>query len=231
MRKKTMKRIGIGAVLFFLLAVIVWQWLGESAFEEPLSETEVKQMAIDRFNGEITQMELANNIYDMTIELESGKYRVKMDRSTGDVLEITRMEKAPTQTLSEEEIKKIVQKEQAGEIESLKKRIHNQMVYYDAIVENSQKKAFMTINAETGEVIKSKEEKKQPPTEVTKNITETEAIEIALDTVAGQVDDVDLEMSNGQLYYFVEIELDDDREASIQIHAITGEVKSIEWDD
>src|SRR5699024_2848866 len=64
-----------------------------------------------------------------------------------------------------------------------------------------------------------------------KNISEKEAIQIALNTVKGEVDDVDLERSNGQLYYFIEVETTEDTEAEIQIHAITGEVISIEWDD
>ncbi|MCJ7842481.1 PepSY domain-containing protein [Lederbergia sp. NSJ-179] len=233
MSKKMRRRLGMIAVplLLLLLAVIVWQLLGVSNFREPLSEAEVKQMAEERFNGKMTDIELANNIYDMTIKLETGKYRIKIDRSSGDVLEIIRTEKAPIQKFSEEEIRGIIQKEQTGEIKKLKKRIDNQVVYYDAIVENSKNKTSMTINGETGEVIKTKEEKKQPPKEVTKNITEAEAIEIALDTVHGKVDDVELESSEGQLYYFVEIELDDDREANIQIHAITGEAKIIEWDE
>lgn len=67
--------------------------------------------------------------------------------------------------------------------------------------------------------------------EPAKNISSEEAIQIALDTVYGEVDDVDLEDENGQLYYFIEIETSDDLEAEIQIHAITGEVISIEWDD
>ncbi|MFK4997302.1 PepSY domain-containing protein [Bacillus sp. N9] len=64
-------------------------------------------------------------------------------------------------------------------------------------------------------------------------MTKAEAIEIALATVQGQVDDVDLEESNGLSYYLVEIELenDDEREATVHINAITGEVVTITWDD
>src|SRR5699024_6376745 len=76
-----------------------------------------------------------------------------------------------------------------------------------------------------------KAEAKPAKQEKPKNISEKKAIQIALDTVKGEVDDVDLERSNGQLYYFIEVETAEDTEAEIQIHAITGEVISIEWDD
>src|SRR5699024_1039972 len=76
-----------------------------------------------------------------------------------------------------------------------------------------------------------KAESKPAKQEKPKNSSEKKAIQIALDTVKGEVDDVDLERSNGQLYYFIEVETAEDTEAEIQIHAITGEVISIEWDD
>lgn len=63
-------------------------------------------------------------------------------------------------------------------------------------------------------------------------ISEKEAIKIALKQVPGEVDDVDFYRKNNQVYYLVEIEVDDEREeAVIQVHAITGAVMSITWDD
>ncbi|MBS4219675.1 PepSY domain-containing protein [Bacillus sp. FJAT-49711] len=166
----------------------------------------------------------------MTIQLTTGKYYIKIDRFSGDVLDISRGEEEKDKRLSTEEIERIIEKEQNGKIEDLKLRINNQVAYYDAVVENSENKVFITLNGVTGEIVNKKEEKKVPVKEEIKNLTKEEAIKIALKTVQGEVDDVDLEELNGQLYYFVEIETDD-READIQINAITGEVKSIEWDD
>ncbi|WP_019155394.1 PepSY domain-containing protein [Robertmurraya massiliosenegalensis] len=67
----------------------------------------------------------------------------------------------------------------------------------------------------------------QPP----KHLSEQEAISIALQSVTGEVDDIDLEQSNGLIYYLVEVEVNDDKEATVQINAISGEVMSITWDD
>lgn len=62
-------------------------------------------------------------------------------------------------------------------------------------------------------------------------ITEDEAVGIALQQVAGIVDDVELETEDAFPYYLVEIDTNDEREADIQIHAITGEVLSVSWED
>ena len=108
------------------------------------------------------------------------------------------------------------------------------------------------IDAITGDIVDRQEENKpsetNKPNETNKNetdinekvdsiLTEAQAIFIALDTVdperKGEVDDVDLETIDGQIYYFVEVEFDtddDDDEAVVQINAITGEVGPIVWD-
>ncbi|MCR2821661.1 PepSY domain-containing protein [Lederbergia panacisoli] len=231
MEKLNMKRFGMGAALFILVVIIAWQFLVVTSSGEAISEAEAKKIATDRFNGKIVHFELKDDIYDMTIQLTMGKYYIKIDRFSGDVLDISRGEEEKVQRLSTDEIKRIIQKEQDGKIEDLKMRIKNQVAYYDAVVENSENKVFITLNAASGEIVNKKEEKKTPvKEETTKNLTKEEAVKIALKTVQGKVDDVDLEELNGQLYYFVEIETDD-KEADIQINAITGEVKSIEWDD
>ncbi len=65
------------------------------------------------------------------------------------------------------------------------------------------------------------------------SLTEKQAEQIALRQVKGKVDDVDFKHSGktGQQYYLVDIDTPDDREAVIQINAISGEVMSITWDD
>lgn len=73
----------------------------------------------------------------------------------------------------------------------------------------------------------SEGQKEQP----TNHISKEEAISIALSQVKGEIDDVDIEQSNGLIYYLVEIEANDEKEATVQINAISGEVMSITWDD
>lgn len=68
-------------------------------------------------------------------------------------------------------------------------------------------------------------------------LTEKEAEKIAAKSLAGagsKVEDTDADLrteDDGQAYYLVEVELEDGREASVQIHAISGKVLSTTWDE
>ncbi|WCF09171.1 PepSY domain-containing protein [Paenibacillus thiaminolyticus] len=71
----------------------------------------------------------------------------------------------------------------------------------------------------------------EPKPKPQQRITEEEAAAIALKTVSGEVDDIDLIQSDGVAYYLVEIDREDGEDGTVQINAITGEVKSVTWDD
>ena len=45
------------------------------------------------------------------------------------------------------------------------------------------------------------------------------------------MDDIEAKNINGMTYYLVEIETNDDREATVEINAITGQINSLTWDD
>ena len=66
---------------------------------------------------------------------------------------------------------------------------------------------------------------------VSKGLTEGDASKLALEQVPGTVDDIDLQTVNGIAHYLVEVEADDGREAMVEINAITGEIKSLTWDE
>ncbi|WP_079478607.1 PepSY domain-containing protein [Halobacillus salinus] len=94
------------------------------------------------------------------------------------------------------------------------------------------------VSKESGEIVRmtrqsTQEENSDSSTEEPSGqpITEQEAAEIALGEVEGELDDVDYESSGEAPAFLVEIERGDGREATVQVHAITGEVLSISWDD
>lgn len=153
--------------------------------------------------------------------------------------------------LTEQEAQAIAEERYTGKVNKIDR--NNNLFVME--LEKSTGVYELIINRETGEVaslkqIKRKDEamipEEQPkpvaPTEssepdvqdegqVAKSLTEQEAAALALKQVAGTVDDVDLENVNGITYYFVDIETTDGREAIVEINAITGEVKSLTWDD
>lgn len=91
----------------------------------------------------------------------------------------------------------------------------------------------------TESVVEEKPVEKEEITEpATTRIAQSQAIEIAKSQVSGTVEDVEFEDSETGGYYLVDIEQppvqsddDDGAEATVQIHAITGEVISVIWDD
>ncbi|MFF2479818.1 PepSY domain-containing protein [Paenibacillus sp. NPDC058071] len=62
-------------------------------------------------------------------------------------------------------------------------------------------------------------------------LTESEAAAVALAKIKGNVSDIDLDKENGKWYYFVEIKTEDGREATIQLHASSGRIESVTWDN
>ncbi|KAA9012673.1 PepSY domain-containing protein [Niallia endozanthoxylica] len=156
--------------------------------------------------------------------------------------------------LTEQEAQAIAEERYTGKVNWINQK-SNQFVME---LERSSGIYELVINKETGEVaslkrigqkeeVKKTEEPSNPiePTEqpessepivqdegnVSKSLTEQEAAALALEQVAGIVDDIDLENVNGIAYYLVDVETEDGREAKVEINAITGEVKSLTWDD
>lgn len=186
------------------------------ATEQPkqLSEQEVEEIVLKNAPGEIKKMSKSTEdkveYYDAVVKDADEKTMiVKVHSETGEVVEKT--EQKPAQTEKKQQNNSSNDKTVAKQEKKDQKKAENQ--------ENKEQKK------------EKKQDKKEPEKEKVKNISEAEAIQIALNRVAGEVDDVELESSNGQLYYFVEIETADDLEAEIQIHAISGKIVSIEWDD
>ncbi|WP_338449197.1 PepSY domain-containing protein [Niallia oryzisoli] len=153
--------------------------------------------------------------------------------------------------LTKQEAQAITEERYTGKVN----KIHQKNNLFVMELEKSTGIYEIIINRETGEVaslkqIKQKDEtmipeeqpkpveptkSSEPPVQdegnVSKSLTEEEAATLALEQVAGTVDDVELENVNGITYYFVDIETTDGREAIVEINAITGEVKSLTWDD
>ncbi|WP_394218387.1 PepSY domain-containing protein [Halobacillus trueperi] len=65
----------------------------------------------------------------------------------------------------------------------------------------------------------------------TEPITEEKAKAVALNEIEGEVDDIDYESGGDPAFYLVEIERSGGEEATVQVHALTGEIMSVTWDD
>lgn len=255
MKKKEFWLIGSALAVAGLIAVLLlWQPFTGKA--ERLTQEDAEAIVNDKYPGLITDGKLTDDRYIFTVEREEGVYEILVDAKSGGVHSVKRIADGKTDgeadgkkdnpVLSEEEIKTKLAAEVPGTVLVLEKIENNETPYYKATVKDGEKETIVTINGRTGEIEKSETVKEPDPVkpedpvkrdepgkqeEPVKRLTSEQAAAIALKEVKGEIDDVEFKQINGNSYYFVEIETEDDREAVVQIDAITGAVKSLTWED
>ena len=137
---------------------------------------------------------------------------------------------ASAEILSKQEVQKLVQDRYQGTVIQL--TLTDQQ--YDIELEKDDNLYKIRLDALSGKVLAFTKKGSSTTTTIndpTKRLTEAEAREIAKEQVNGSVDQIWLETNGEQTYYLVQIKTNDDREAIVQIHAITGNVVSVTWDD
>lgn len=248
-----MKAINRRTIIYMFIATIVllfvsWQIFVRITSAEPFTENDAKQLVQDMYNGEMIAISSDKEQFQVTIQLETGTYDIFIHRETGEINRIARVENPnDKQIMSKEEIKKLVQEQQSGDMQELQLVKRGKVDIYEAVVENENEFTTYEIDAFTGKMLsvtKVEKERTKPDdgknltdhgeqskTTIPKQISEQQAIQIALQKVSGVVDDVDLEVEDGLSFYLVEIERVDGQEAVVQINSVTGEVMSIVWDD
>ncbi|MCG1023706.1 PepSY domain-containing protein [Sutcliffiella horikoshii] len=152
---------------------------------------------------------------------------------------------------SETEVRELVESQYRG---SLITSMHQKDETYEVFIENDMGEYQLMVDGRSREITSLKlvnrkedagggkpgtdkqepvgEEPQDPAEEkpAPSMLSRDEAIEIALNEVPGKVDDVELDEDDGVKVYEVEIEVDEDSEATIIINAYTGEILSLTWD-
>ncbi|MFD2680382.1 PepSY domain-containing protein [Bacillus seohaeanensis] len=231
----------IGAVLGIILLILVgWQLRGIFFGTDPITKAEASEMVKAQYKGEVLTVSEDKDMFVMTMELDDNQYEVKVNQETGEIANLVRISKGKDKTeqkLSEKEIREIVRENQQGDIKSVEEKQEKGQSFYYAVVQSETEKTIVKLESATGKVIDKVTEKipdketMPTPQEQAKKLTEKEATKIALQKVQGKLDDVELEELNGVSYYLVEIEREDEQEATVQINSISGEVISIVWDE
>lgn len=243
MRKKTAVWLGVSLVTILILFIGFQQWHALNPAAESLSKDEAQALIENRYDGKVTNIRLSNDQYLIEMNRNQIFYQIILDAQRGDVVSFSKMGKQVSQiegdsektnteqgslkAKTEEEIREIISSEVTGELVSFEKISEGGKSIYKAIVMEKEQKTILKVDAHSGEILLRKTEGK-PNANV---LTEDDASKIALKNVKGFVDDIDLETTDDLTYYLVEVETEDEREAIIQIHAITGNVLSITWDD
>ncbi|KOY84190.1 PepSY domain-containing protein [Lysinibacillus macroides] len=213
------------AVTLLLCSGIIWFIQYRYFHAEPLSEAEAVQHIETIYQAHVTQVRKQGNSYEMLFTRDKVTYTAMFDAITQQVAELKVKEVHNQLLLTENEIRQLVKKEYS-EIESV--RLADNV--YTMRVEKENKQKELTVDAFSGEIIAERDiEPSKQPIEG-QILSAQHAIHIAQQQLEGEVDSVDFEETAEGGYYLVEIETKDD-EATFQIHAVSGKVMSVIWDD
>jgi len=212
-------------VIILLCSGVIWFVQNRYFYVQPLSEEEAIRYIETIYNGHVTHVEKQGDAFEMLFTREDVKYAAILDVTTQQVTDLIMKEGQSKLLLTEKQIRQMVKKEY-GDVESV--MLTDSI--YTVRVENEKIQKDLTLDGYTGELLAEKkvEPQEQPIEEPI--ITEQQAIQIALKQLKGEVDSVDFEETSEGGYYLVEIETQED-EATFQIHAVSGKVLSVTWDD
>ncbi|RHW35686.1 hypothetical protein D1B31_18765 [Neobacillus notoginsengisoli] len=231
--KKKWGYLTLIGTLFALSVLVGWLlFRPEGSAAKELSKEEAKKLIENRYGGNVSSVKAEKEMYFAKMDFQNNSYKLSVDAKTGKILAIdpigTKKEGGHPPSLSEDEIKTILLSKAQGELVSFEKMESDGKIIYKGVIKDSgNHTTTITVDAENGAVLSENVGPANPP----KRLTENEAAKIAQKEVRGKVDDIDLETVNGQTFYLVEIQTADDKEATVQVHAITGTVMSVKWDD
>ena len=198
---------------------------------ETVSTDEIRDRIEQMYGGTVSNLILKNDQYIAKLERQNGLYEVTAEASKGTIMSITLLEQPNVQQLtikSKESIQSIVSKEYKGTIERIVLSSNSETPFYSVDIAKDETLVTLTIDATTGTVLDSKEVQSTAEQAL---INKEQAITIAKTQLTGEVQYTTYENTSDGGYYLIEIESEDDREAVIQVHGVSGEVLSVTWDD
>lgn len=197
-----------GSVLLaIILFVVVMQWGPSLSSAETLSEEEARSSILNRYAGEILQMKLEQAHYVVDLQLETGIYEIRVDAKSGDVVSLVRSESFTDSPSKPVEPITSPEPSESGE----------------------ENKDENTVSEPIADPKPKPEPEPQP--ELVQRLTSKQAAEIAIKHIPGKVEDIESRQSEEISFYLIEIDLVGDREAIVQVNAMTGAVMSVSWDD
>lgn len=203
--------IGIGALLFAGILGF-WIYTSDASQQAPeLTTDEIRDMVLNQYPGEITEIELDKELNKVVYEVEvisNGKeYDLKLDGNSGEVLKL-KEKTVYTKENQSDDRKNDSTKEKETPNVSVKEKSTN-----DGKNQTEQKQ----------------NENKQNNQQENTVINEEKAIEIAKSEFPGTLVSMELDRDDGRLIYEIEI-VNGNEEAEIEIDAYTGEILVLDID-
>lgn len=222
------------------IAILLWLWQPWNTQDKALTAEEAEQVVLGQYEGDIEQIFLENGQYQVMLRSENGLYQLDLDAASGAIHSIRQTEKTgDTQQkalLSRDRVKAALQARTEGQVDRLELISRDGEPVYQAVIkEENGESVEIIVDPYTGETLLTQNIEPPQVNEEDKSarlLNEEEASKIALTEIPGVVDDVDLrDTDSGIPYYLIDIELEDGREATVEINAISGAIRSVTWDD
>ena len=179
-----------------------------------LGETEIRNRVESLFNGEVQSILKTTEQYEVTFLKDDYLYKLSVDETEGTFGKITLLEEGAANAEAAEE--GYTEEETKTEKPTEEEHTGNELPKEE------------TMEDSTKEPIKEETTAEQPG--AMKLLTERQASEIALSKFSGEVDEIEFVDTPDGGYYNVDIDNGED-DATLQIHALTGEVLTITYDD
>ncbi|MFE0557865.1 PepSY domain-containing protein [Paenibacillus sp. NPDC058910] len=209
MRKKVSLLLGV-VMLVAVLIIVNAVWSPFSPSTSAMSTDEVVEEVLSQYpGGEITKTTLDGGVYRLELQSATGTYEMTVDSRQGDIVSIQQLNERASQPPTEP----VEPTEPDPDTPPSEPADHG-----------DKEATGGTTGGESGNGSGTSE----PPATM---ITKEYAIKLSLEKVPGTVEDVEYRENKSSRYYLVEIEREDGREATIQVHAITGKIMTVTWDD
>lgn len=225
---------------------------GKLTKAETLSADEVEAQLSIIYNGEVHEVVLDGSIYKAKVLKAGSEYAVEVDATSGKVLALMQTKESVKpdivlgdkndEVLEQEPDLEVVEEpaeEELGKVTTPEKEPVKETKPAPGKIEKPKPnagKAPAQSKPQTKPQAKPTKPAKAPVKTVL--ISENQAAKIAMGQLPagmiGEVDDVDFEESKDGGYYLVQIDIDTDDdldEVTYQIHAISGKVMTVTWDD
>ncbi|MGO1058010.1 PepSY domain-containing protein [Planococcus sp. FY231025] len=235
-----MKKWMLMAIATVLLGAVAAAYL---LYPRPASEAVDAQQAEEAvtsvYGGKIEKTILEGEHFKVEFVREDGRYIATVNRGNGDVEKVEALGGAAPEEperLTEEQAGAIAAKETGGTVEGI--RYLKDQEEYEVRLAGEAGGQIVILSSVSGEIRKitpvaeTAKPEPEPAPEPDPVLTEAQAIEIAKQTLDGEVQEVTFTDDSDGGSYLVEIENDQlDKEVTVQIHAVRGETLTVEWDD
>lgn len=219
MRNKLVMLLG-GVLLAAVVVTGIVLWNPFTASSERLSEDEIAGKVGQLYpEGAITETTLEGDVYRVRLESDQGKYELAVDARKGSIVSIEQLAKGT------------IGSGDTGETAPEPGTIPTPDSGTDPgeAGDSAAEPGGKGIGDGPGEPAGSgKGNPEGPPMQM---VTKEHAVKVSLAKVPGTVEDVEYREEDDSRFYLVEIETKDEREATVQVHAITGQIMSLTWDD